>query len=224
MPPFVFATAAAAAGRRSQDRAEVFEHEGTLIVVVADGAGGLAGGAEASDAVADAVRARASVRPFDPYDIHAWSELLTTVDGDLARSAAGGETTAIVAIVGSYGVMGVSVGDSEAWVVGPRGDCLTERQDRARVGSRRCRPTTFHRSRLEGVLVVGTDGLFKHARGETIVTSCAGEDVATIADRLVELPRLPSRAYPDDVAVVVAKGTPEHCDGRDRHLEWGSSR
>ena len=110
---------------------------------------------------------------------------------------------AIVAIVGSYGVMGVSVGDSEAWVVGPRGDCLTERQDRARVGSRRCRPTTFHRSRLEGVLVVGTDGLYKHARGETIVTSCAGEDMATIADRLVELPRLPSRAYPDDVAVVV---------------------
>lgn len=134
MPLCAFAKAAAAAGARSQDRAEVFEHEGTLVVVVADGAGGLVGGSEASDAVVEAVRTRVSVRPFDPYDLRAWSELLKTVDADSCGQARGGETTAIVAVVGPHGVMGVSVGDSEAWVVGLRCDDLTEEQDRARVG------------------------------------------------------------------------------------------
>jgi serine/threonine protein phosphatase PrpC len=203
MPPFVFSTATAAGGALTRDRAAVLEHEDTRIVVVADGAGGLPGGAEASDAVVDAVRARASVRPFDPYDLRVWSEVLTTTDVDLARSSEGGETTVIIAVVGPYGVVGVSVGDCEAWVVGPRRDCLTEKQDRARLGSKRSRPTPFHRSRLSGVLVVGTDGLFRHARSEAIADACTAGDVSRIANRLVELPRLRSRAYPDDVALVV---------------------
>ncbi|MBS2018005.1 MAG: hypothetical protein JST00_34330 [Deltaproteobacteria bacterium] len=70
-PGFVFAKAAAPAGHRSEDRAEAFEHGDTLIVVVADGAGGLAGGAVASDAIIHAVRARIAQRPFDPYDVRA---------------------------------------------------------------------------------------------------------------------------------------------------------
>lgn len=51
--------------------------------------------------------------------------------------------------------------------------------------------------------MLGTDGLFKHASREAIVAACAGDDVTAMADRLVGLPRLRSRAYPDDVAVVV---------------------
>src|SRR5262249_22122991 len=99
--------------------------------------------------------------------------------------------------------VGVSVGDSEAWVVGRRADRLTEKQDRARVGTGRCRPMTFHRRTLDGVLVVASDGLFKNARVEAITACCAAGDVADIANRLVELPKLRSGTYPDDVAVVV---------------------
>lgn len=200
---FEFATAAAAAGRRSEDRAEVFAHDGTLIVVVADGAGGVAGGAAASDAIVRAVQAKSAGSPLDSFDVRAWSDVLVTADAELARSRDAGETTAVVIVVGPHGVLGVSAGDSEAWVVGPRADRLTAQQDRARVGTGRCRPTAFHRPQLGGVLVVATDGLFKYARSDAILAACAAADVSTLAERLVDLPKLRSGAYPDDLAVVV---------------------
>jgi len=194
--------AVAVAGRpRSEDRAEVFELDDTLVVVVADGAGGLSGGAAASAAIVEAVRARLAHR-MDPFDLRAWSELFTTTDAAL-RAQHAGETTAIVAAIAPHGVAGVSVGDSEAWVVGPQLDPLTKGQDRARLGTGRCRPTWFHRRRLDGVLVVATDGLFRHARRDAIAIACADPDATAIAEALVTLPRLPSGAYPDDVAVVV---------------------
>ena len=199
---FSFATATVSAGARSEDRAAVFEHDDALVVVVADGAGGVAGGGAASDAVVDAARARVEERPFDPYDIRAWSDLLVTADATLARSKDAGETTAIVVVLGPYGIAGVSAGDSEAWIVGPRIDRLTESQDRTRLGTGRARPTRFHRRMVDGVLVVATDGLFKNARSGAIRACCTGE-VADIANRLADLPKLRSAAHPDDVAVVV---------------------
>jgi serine/threonine protein phosphatase PrpC len=212
----VFATNGASARTGPEDRAEVFEHEGALIVVVADGAGGVVGGSVASDAVRNAIRARIAKRPFDPYDTRAWSEALTATDTDLAGSKNGGETTAIVVVVGPYGVVGVSAGDSEAWVVSRRADRLTDKQDRARLGTGRCQPTPFHRRALEGVLVVATDGLFKHAPSDAIIACCTAPDVSDVANRLVGLPKLRSGTYPDDVALVVVaalnRGLQEHND------------
>lgn len=202
-PHFARAMAAGSARARSEDRAEVFEHDDTLVVVVADGAGGLVGGTAASQAVVEAVRARIAERPFDPYDLRAWSDLLASADAELTRDREAGETTAIVVVVGPHGVVGVSVGDSEAWVVGARCNPLTDGQERARLGTGRCRPTPFHRRQLDGVLVVATDGLFKHAAREAITAACTHADAITIANRLVELPKLRSGAYPDDVAVIV---------------------
>jgi len=205
---FVFDTRAASSRTHSEDRAEVFGYDDVLIVVVADGAGGVSGGAAASDALVGAVRARIGGQPFDPYDMRAWSAVLSRVDSDLARSAAGGETTAIVAVVGPAGVVGVSAGDSEAWIVGSRTDRLSEKQDRARIGTGQACPTPFHRRVIDGVLVIATDGLFRHARSDAIAASCATGDIADIAGRLVDLPRLRSGAYPDDVTVVVVRATP----------------
>lgn len=186
----------------SEDRAEAIEHDDALVVVVADGAGGVTGGATASEAVARAVRARVAERPFDPYNVRAWSDVLSSTDADLARASAG-ETTAVVAVVGPHGVVGVSVGDSEAWMVSRRADRLTDRQDRARLGTGHCKPAPFHRRSLEGVLVVATDGLFRHAASGSIASACTSGTVTEIANTLVGLPKLRSGAYPDDVAIVV---------------------
>lgn len=207
----VFATSAAFARARSEDRAEVFGHDDSLIIVVADGAGGIAGGAVASDAVIAAVRARLRERPFDPQDIRAWSDVLTSADADLARSKNAGETTGVIVVAGAYGLSGVSAGDSEAWLVGRGIDRLTEKQTRARIGTGRARPTAFHRGTFEGVLVVGTDGLFKNAPTDAITACCVGE-ASVIASKLLELPKLRSGGYPDDVAVVVVTAPPS---GRD---------
>ena len=73
------------------------------------------------------------------------------------------------------GIMGVSVGDSEAWVLGPVGiDRLTEKQNRKRLGGVGSSATLFHRPTLDGMLVVGTDGLFKNARPE-LSSAASGE-------------------------------------------------
>jgi serine/threonine protein phosphatase PrpC len=201
-----FAIATASSRRLSEDRAEMFPIGESIVVVVADGAGGVRGGAMASNAVVEAVRAKVASAPLDLYDMEDCFRVFRAVDADLARSPTGGETTAVVIVVGPRGIAGVSAGDSEAWLVGDGVDTLTEGQDRARLGTGRARSTSFRRHAPQGLLVVATDGLFKAARSESIVACCAGDDVAGIAKGLVELPRLPSGAYADDVAVVVVGG------------------
>jgi hypothetical protein len=101
----------------------------------------------------------------------------------------------------------VSAGDSEAWVVGPTSiDDLTVHQQRARVGSGRAAAVAFHRQALDGVLVVGTDGLFKYAAQERVAAIVRALNPLVEAARcLSELVRLSSGRLQDDFAVVVAR-------------------
>lgn len=203
--PFVFAKTMGS-NRYTEDRTDVTEHGGVLLVVVADGAGGMRGGSTASEALVDAVRSRLA-KSIDPYDIRAWSELFNETDAALAR-VLGGETTAVLVVIGEHGVVGVSAGDSEAWLVSATAiDRLTEGQSRQRIGSGRSSATPFHRRSLEGTLVVGTDGLFKYVDAASISAAC-GASVIDAADRLAGLPRLASGAYPDDVAAVLVAFAP----------------
>src|SRR5262249_24732910 len=201
----VFAKAMGA-NRHTEDRTDVAEHGGALLVVVADGAGGMRGGSTASDALVDAVRSRLA-NTIDPYDIRAWSELFKETDAALAH-ALGGETTAVLVVIGENGIVGVSAGDSEAWMVSATAiDRLTEAQSRQRIGSGRSAAPPFHRRSLEGPLGVVTDGLLKYVHARAIVAACSGP-VIDAADNLTALPRLASGAYPDDVAAVVVARAP----------------
>jgi PPM family protein phosphatase len=97
-----------------------------------------------------------------------------------------------------------SVGDSAAWIVGGGGvDDLTLGQRKARLGSGRAAPVSFRRDGLDGTLVVGTDGLFKYATPSGIGEAVRDRSPEEAAERLVEVVRLPSGAFQDDVAVVV---------------------
>jgi serine/threonine protein phosphatase PrpC len=126
---------ASAANRATEDRAEVFERAGALVVVVADGAGGMRGGSTASDAVVEAVRACLASSEIDPTDTRVWSRVLEAADSALAV-ALSGETTAVVVVLGAHGIVGVSAGDSEAWVVSDGAiDRLTEAQTTKRIGT-----------------------------------------------------------------------------------------
>ncbi len=51
--PYVCSRLLVSDRRRSEDRAEVFERGDALVVVIADGAGGVRGGAVASEALVD---------------------------------------------------------------------------------------------------------------------------------------------------------------------------
>jgi serine/threonine protein phosphatase PrpC len=195
---------ALASGRQSsEDRAEVFEREDSLVVVVADGAGGMRGGARASAALVETVQAVAHDAAQDVHDAELWAALFKTTDATFAAKAVG-ETTGVVVVAGPHGLTGVSVGDSEACVVTAKSvDDLTRRKERPRLGSGRAVPVIFRRRHLEGILLIATDGLFKYASlGRIAATVHAGE-VARAAERLVALVQFPSGRFQDDVAIVV---------------------
>jgi serine/threonine protein phosphatase PrpC len=191
----------------SGDVAEVFERDDRLVVVIADGAGGIGGGAAASRAVLEAVKLAANNRAFPIDDVGRWADLLETTDADVyARGA--GRTTAVIVVLGPHGILGASAGDSEAWVVtATRIDDLTVGQHtRRRLGTGAVVPFTFERTALAGVLLVATDGLLKYASPDVIAKVVREGAMGLAADQLVELVRLPSRSVTEDVAVVLVRG------------------
>jgi serine/threonine protein phosphatase PrpC len=196
---YVHASAFASGRRNSEDRGAVFEDERGFVVVVADGAGGMRGGATASDALVSAVRSSG-------WDVDsAWAGIFRATDESLAAHLAG-ETTGVAIALTAVELVGVSTGDSEAWVIdGTSIDDLTIGQKKHRLGSGRAVPTPFRRARLDGTLVVATDGLFKYSSADRIVAVVNGSPFADVARALTELVRLPSGSFQDDVGVVVVR-------------------
>ena len=187
----------------SEDRAEVFANGDALVVVVADGAGGIGGGAAAADALLAAVRSAALDPSTSVLDAALWSRIFRETDAELA-AAMSGETTAVVVVIHAAGLLGVSVGDSEAWVVTDRGvDDLTAGQSRRRLGSGRAAPVAFDRTSVDGVLVVATDGLFQYAPRDTIAGAVRGPLPEEACRHLVASVKLRSGGLQDDVGVVV---------------------
>ncbi len=198
-----YARLVACSRRNNEDRAEVFERGDAVVVVVADGAGGMRGGADASDAAVAAVSAAGHDPAFDIHEVQSWMNVLAYVDHNLAKTP-GGETTAIVAVIGPGGIIGAAVGDSQAWVITETGiDDLTVEQKRKRLGSGRAAPVPFFRPRLRDTLVVGTDGLFKYARREDLAAAVRGHAPQVVTERLRALVQLPSGGYQDDVGVAL---------------------
>lgn len=199
--PLLFAIASASSRDASEDRAEVLTRGEDLVVILADGAGGLRGGATASDTIMSAMREHID-QGGDPYDVRSLSNVFRTTDAHLAKRMAG-ETTAIALVVGDHGITGVSSGDSEAWLVsGGRVGILTSGQTRKRLGSGKASPQPFHGANLDGILVIASDGLFKHASADAIARCCGASTVEDVVQELVRLPMLQSGRYPDDIVVV----------------------
>jgi serine/threonine protein phosphatase PrpC len=215
----IFETAKAIEGYRAEleDRAEVIERGSELVIVVADGAGGRAGGARAADTVIQGVRQAATTFPWldDP---RAWCRLLSEMDQALVEHPEAGETTAVVAAISPTGIVGASVGDSGAWLVTPKGyDDLTENQrQKPFLGTGAAIPVPFNAPGLDGTLLVASDGLFKYADWERIGEVALETDIEQAAGHLVDLVRLRSGSLPDDVSVVLCREAAErHAWKRD---------
>jgi serine/threonine protein phosphatase PrpC len=205
---FAVAHALACPREPGEDRLAVLEHGGTLVVVVADGAGGVAGGGRAAGLVVELVRDAIAAPPIDPLRPEGWVDLLARADALLEADPDAGETTGVVLAVAEDLLIGASCGDSGAWVVHPDGrvDDLTARQHRKlRLGSGRARPVPFSRPGVAGTLLVATDGLFNYARAEKIAAVALQEDLDRAARDLIQLVRLPGGGLQDDVGVVLVR-------------------
>ena len=132
-----------------------------------------------------------------------WQKLLTDLGVHLAGRMVG-ETTAVVVDITSSGIIGVSVGDSEAWVITDEGiDDLTYHQNKKRLGNGRASPVSFFRPTLDGALLLGSDGLFNYAAPNTIAEVVRGRAPSDAAEGLRAGVLLPSWTYPDDLGIVL---------------------
>lgn len=170
-------------------------------MVVADGAGGLAGGERAAEFAVDAL-AQGPVR-LSQSD---WEHRLLDLDQALARHPGGGQTTVVAVFIDAERIVGASVGDSNAWLIRREGTLdLTEGQRRKPLlGSGEASPVGFEAGHGTGRLLLGSDGLFKYAPSHRIETIALDGPVETAAEALTCCVRLPSGALHDDVAVILA--------------------
>jgi len=199
------ATLIESAGEAGADRAIAFESGGDKVLAIADGAGGMPGGAEAADEVMAQVMA--SVQEGGcPRTTTAVCNLLRSIDFKLRRLGMAGETTAVLAVVTGAAVLGASVGDSAAWIVSDAGivDLTSNQHPKPLLGSGDAEPKGFGPVPLHGQLLLATDGLIKHTQ-ETLVcqTMLEGWGSSERAKRLLELARQPNGRLQDDVGIAV---------------------
>jgi serine/threonine protein phosphatase PrpC len=204
----MFATAKQihAGGKELQDRAEIFWLGSNLVLVVADGAGGRSGAAEAAEFVTRCVKQTLHSANLNPKGL---SELLKSIDQQMVAAGNVGETTCVIAVLSANGIIGASVGDSGAWCISTSGvDNLTSSQSRKPfLGMGGATPFGFARDSLHGTLLVASDGLLKYTSAERIAAVALADDLEKSAQNLVGLVRYASGALPDDISVLLARKT-----------------
>lgn len=199
MPSIEYAVEIAAAPRSNQDRASVLRFADSIVVVLADGAGGSGHGARTAQTIIDAVAAVGAAH-------HDWCDLLRSLDRNAQRSGPGQSTAVIVSI--SDGLLtGASVGDSGAWLVcGTEALDLTANQLRKPLLGGGCLPRPLLPTPLDDhTLLVASDGLFRYASHRDLVSIATHPDLSAAAAALIDLVRLPTGALQDDIAVVVCR-------------------
>jgi PPM family protein phosphatase len=194
----------AAGNPENQDRGIIVHHGLLTVLCVADGAGGLSGGAEAAGLATEMVRQRST----DLRDVKHCVDLFRQIDLALAEDSVAGETTCALAVVSPSEVFGASVGDSSAWLIPEDGAHLDLTAAQCRkpfLGSGVATPVRFHCSRQAGSLLLATDGLLRNTSAERIADVCRRFPGEEAARQLIELVRYPSGALPDDVTVILAQ-------------------
>ena len=189
---------------RDEDRLAVRIVGDAALIVVADGAGGVAGGRRAAEAICARIVDGKSIAQTD------WPAVLARLDLVLSADPKCGESTAVVAFISAGKLRGASVGDSEAWLVHDDGrvECLTEHQRRKPLlGSGQARPVAFEAELSAARLLVATDGLFKYARHAELLAAARDHSLETAADGLVRAARLPNGGLQDDVALALLRST-----------------
>jgi len=148
-----------------QDQVYVVESFSRTVIAVADGAGGMSGGAQAANTF---VRLSSSAA-IGLQSAERCHRLLELIDQEIAKTSDCGETTGIIIIVTPDGLFGAGVGDSAAWLFsGESKELLTNGARKPFLGSGSATPITFSKQAAKGTLVVATDGLWKYTSLEAI--------------------------------------------------------
>jgi PPM family protein phosphatase len=189
-----------------QDRAAFVSIEGGLVVALADGAGGRAGGSLAADSVIEAVVAAVSAGLAEPWRADTWVELVRRADAQIAAARHGGESTAVVLALGEQ-IVGASVGDSAAWLVEPSGvdEVTRAQQRRPMIGSGAAPVLPIVGDVGSGTVLVASGGFAKYAPRDKVAGLAMDDDLPGAVKKLIDLVRLRSGALQDDVAIMLCR-------------------
>lgn len=162
------------------------EGDSALLVALADGQGGRAGGAEAAQtAVATAIAQASAVGGRKLLKERFWRQLVFDVDTAVAQSPEAGFTTFVGLAVSDSRVVGASSGDSQAVLIAEDGASLrltASQKKNPPVGSGFCDPVPFSAPLADGAkLVVMSDGVYKFTAWGTIcstVSQLPGDEAA----------------------------------------------
>ncbi len=187
---------------RCEDRLAIIDGEDSVLIVVADGAGGTGSGDLAAETVVREVTTSAHLLQTP----QACCDSLRQID----MSIGAGESTAVLIRVFEDRLVGASVGDSVAWMVdGGQLLDLTRKQIRKPLlGSGEAQPIGFAHSGLRGTLIVASDGFANYVKRTELLQRLPYWDMIEIPRKLVGMVRLPSGDLWDDVAVVVCRHRP----------------
>lgn len=191
--------------RENQDRAKIDRRsDDEVLIIVADGAGGMGGGSRAAEiAIRTAENYAANETEF--FDPDTCVKLLHEIDRDIHSDSQSGETACVVASIRKNVAVGASVGDSGLWCIEESGITdLTENQHRKPLlGSGMSFPVSFGPFRCGGFFLVATDGLLKYIKADELREIIKSGDTERSANQMIESVRLPSGNLWDDTTVVL---------------------
>jgi serine/threonine protein phosphatase PrpC len=184
---------------RGEDRIAIVEAPGRRLIVVADGAGGVAGGARAAESICAAL----------VDDASDWPTWLSQQDAFLSERATGLAAAVALSISDDGVIRGASVGDCEAWVFmhGEAKNLTTGQVRKPLIGDGKAVPISFTSRVSRGTLIVATDGLWKYLKHARVAEIATMRPLDAAAAALVDGVRLRSGALQDDVAIVLCEVT-----------------
>jgi Protein phosphatase 2C len=209
MSSFDIAYLTRGASTHCQDHVAAVDLGPAAVLIVADGAGGVAGGEHTSRLVVERLERHARMA-YDVVDPMPWVTILSKLDAELSSARSNGETTAIVCAIDVHGNCGgASIGDSAAWAANSSQllDLTAKQQRKPLLGSGRAVAVPFfHRLVAPWTILAASDGLFAYAARRRITQLMLdSRDLREIADDLVSAVTLTSGALQDDVGLAIVR-------------------
>jgi PPM family protein phosphatase len=189
---------------RGEDRISVGTYVGGRAIIVADGAGGVSGGAKAADLLCGSFCALL-IGSYVPND---WSQWLRGCDHAMVTDVACGLAATVVLSVADDGSLrGASVGDCEAWIfeAGKAIDLTGSQRRKPMLGSGNSEPVAFYGQLDSGTLVMGTDGLWKYTRTLSSIGHAVDQSLDDALASMLDGVRLRSGTLQDDVGLAVCR-------------------
>jgi PPM family protein phosphatase len=169
------------------------------VALLADGAGGVSGGAAAAQRFIEYFSTDSDFAP-DNLCSH-FSRVNALIQGD--QNA--GDTTGIAVVVDKTRLFGASVGDSEAWFFPTDGEFVDLTSGQVRkplLGSGSATTIPFSMEVRSGILLLCSDGLHKYADFVKIRERLEEQNFQKLPADLADLARMPSGGLQDDLSIV----------------------